>query len=99
MEKNFIKKDDLEEIISDLTNAVLKNATKIAMTLDVVRYSTEDNLIVKIQRRSDWKTVKTMEYVIIDNVDDCYDVVGSTVNEVLSMMDDNESVEVEAASV
>ena len=97
MEKYFIKKEDLAEIITDLTNAVLKNATKIAMTLDVVRYSTEDNLIVKIQRRTDWKTVKTMEYIIIDNVEDCYDVVGSTINEALSMLDDKESDDVQAA--
>ena len=97
MEKYFITKESLPEIISDLTDAILKNATKIAMTLDVVRYSTEDNLIVKIQRRSDWKTVKTMEYVIIDNVEDCFDVVESTINEALSVLDNKESDDVQAA--
>lgn len=85
MEKNFITKESVSEILTDISNDVLDNCHEIYATMEIVCYTChQPELVIRIYSRHNFKQILERRYSIIDKVYDSFDVADATTKEAIA---------------
>lgn len=78
MEKKFIQKSDLGEIMECLAERAVKNADKVSLEICVEKLVDDVELVVKVRDKNTWDTAVVNRYVIIERIHDDLDISEDT---------------------
>lgn len=86
--KKYITKEELPDILSDLADKFLDNLDKIALDINLVRFTDNcrPNLTIKVSSRETGEELTYERYDIIDMLHDCYDVYTETISEAINKL-------------
>ena len=74
MEKNYIQKADVADIMEHLAERAMKNLDKVSLEMSIKQWCGEITLEVVIRSRHTYKTLTSKTYIIIDSLKDDLDI-------------------------
>ena len=94
MEKKFIKRDDLGEIMEALAESGMKHP-ELRVSMDIETWLGERVLKVRVYDTS-YNLMASQDYVMIDGLEDDFDVLEQTVEKAVSDMEKAQAEKAEA---
>ena len=89
MEKKFIKREDLGEIMEALAESGMKHP-ELRVSMDIETWLGEQVLKVRVYDTS-FKLMASQDYVMVDGLEDDFDVLEQTVEKAVADMEKREA--------
>lgn len=96
MEKKFIKRDDLGEIMEALAESGMKHP-ELRVSMDIETWLGEQVLKVRVYDTS-FNLMASQDYVMIDGLEDDFDVLEQTVEKAVADMEKEKAEKAEVES-
>ena len=96
MEKKFIKRDDLGEIMEALAESGMKHP-ELRVSMDIETWLGEQVLKVRVYDTS-FNLMASQDYVMIDGLEDDFDVLEQTVEKAVANMEKAQAEKAEVES-
>ena len=90
MEKKFIQKCNLGEILEELAEKAIANAEVMEVDITFKEWRGERIMEVSTRSKNDYRRVNSQEFTIIDKDMDEMDVVEDTITAALALMESKE---------
>lgn len=87
MEKKFILKSDLEDVVGHLMEKTLANCDKICLDISVSQVYKEMLLDVTVRNANTYETIEKAKYTIVPEVEDDIDVYDDTIGLALAKIE------------
>lgn len=89
MEKRFIKKTDLGEIMEELTKAAMRHAGKLELMIRVHSWCDENVMTVMVTDHAS-QVLKKMDYIIVDELETWDMIVDDTISDAIYVLEKQE---------
>ena len=94
MEKKFIQKCNLSEILEALAESALRNIDKVNVEISFQEVCKSKMLVVVVRDVNDFSRLSCGEYVIVENDMDEGDILDETVSEALAKREELQNKEI-----